>query len=71
VLDEVLAEELRGLAVHDVSNDAARRLHAQMLSRHDALRKREERWRFARAAILATTCVTYLTWAIAFTIALR
>ena len=71
MLEEALDEDLRDLAVHDVSDDAARRLHARMVSRHDALRKREERWRFARAAILATTCVTYLTWAIAFTLALR
>jgi hypothetical protein len=67
----VLDDDLRALPVHDVPNDAARRLHAQMLSRHDAVRKREERARIARAAILASACVTYLTWAIAFTIALR
>lgn len=64
----MLDDELRALTVHDVSDDAARRLHAQMLSRHQAMKKRAE---VMRAVVLASTCVTYLTWAVAFTIGLR
>lgn len=66
-----MLEELRDLPVHDVSDDAARRLGARMLMRHDAQRKREERRRWMRAAVLASACVTYLTWAVAFTLAIR